>query len=79
MPEFKAGNSYSLCNIHPDTGVPISGTIPYWEETICIVKEIASGMPQLQYFGFDVAITENGPKIIEVNVFPDYTKYVIKG
>ena len=78
LPEFKAGNSYSLCNIHPDTGVPISGTIPYWEETICIVKEIASGMPQLQYFGFDIAITENGPKIIEVNVFPDYTKYVIK-
>lgn len=31
-------------------------------------------IPQLEYFGFDLAITEDGIKFPEINRFPDYPK-----
>lgn len=78
LPEFKKGNHYYPCPVHPDTGAPVEGTIPFWDEIIKAVRTVAAGMPQLQYFGFDIAVTPDGPKIIEINVFPDYTKYVVR-
>ena len=31
-------------------------------------------MPELEYLGFDVAITETGPQIIEINIHQDLHK-----
>lgn len=76
-PEFKRGNWYEPCEVHPDTGVRISGTLPHWEAVIEGVKDFARRFPQIEYMGFDVAITEESFKIVEVNVFPDYTKYLL--
>lgn len=76
--DFKRGIHYSLCNIHPDTGTPISGTIPSWDHLISVVEKISASIPQLQYLAFDIGVTpDSSIKIIEINVFPDYTKYLL--
>lgn len=55
-------------SIHPITGVPIVGfQIPYWNETMSMVKEAALLHPQNRSIGWDVVITEQGPGLIEGN------------
>ena len=77
-PEFKMNNWYFPCDKHPDTGVEIRGAIPHWEDIIKKITEITAKIPQIEYMGFDIAVTENSFKIIEINVFPDYTKYLVE-
>lgn len=62
------------CERHPDTNVLIEGTIPNWELTKKLVLDIASEIKELEWFGFDLAVTENGIKIPEINRSPDYPK-----
>lgn len=58
----------NLYSEHPDTGVSFSGLeVPYWDEIINIVKEAALQLPNLKSLGWDIALTENGPLILEVN------------
>ena len=52
---------------HPDSGVSFDIQIPRWEEIIAKLKEICMEYPQLRYWGFDVAVTEDSFKILEVN------------
>jgi len=57
-------------SMHPDTGAQLIGVqIPYWDEIISIGKKSAEILP-LKYLGADIAVTENGPVIIELNVRP---------
>lgn len=54
---------------HPDTGVQVTGIkIPYYDEIVKMIKEVALITPSLRYVGWDVAITENGPALIEGNI-----------
>ena len=54
--------------IHPITGVEIVGLqIPFWNETIKMVKQAALAQPQNRSIGWDIVITENGPGFIEGN------------
>ena len=62
------------CERHPDTDVLIEGTMPNWELTKKLVLDIASEIRELEYFGFDLAVTEDGIKIPEINRSPDYPK-----
>ena len=53
---------------HPDTGYVFSGLkIPYSEETVALVKKTASAIGD-RLTGWDIAITPDGPLIIEGNV-----------
>ncbi len=53
---------------HPDTDAPLSGTeIPHWNEVRQMCERAASQMRPFKMLGWDVAITEEGPVIIEVN------------
>ena len=64
---------------HPTTNVDIVGfKIPYYKEAIDMVKEAAKVVPEIGYIGFDVAIGEDGPLIIEGNEFPGYDIYQSK-
>lgn len=67
-------NSIKDCPNHPDTGVLIEGYIPNWEYVKKTVLDVASSIHQLEYFGFDIAVTEEGIKFPEINRFPDYPK-----
>lgn len=67
-------NSIRTCPYHPDTGVLMDGIVPHWEQIKETVLAVAESIPQMEYFGFDVAVTENGIKFPEINRFPDYPK-----
>ncbi len=58
---------------HPYTGVKFVGyQLVYIKEAIELVKKAALEIPQIKYVGWDVAITEKGPVIIEGNNYPGY-------
>ena len=53
---------------HPITGIEIMGfEIPFWNETMIMVKEAALLHPQNRSIGWDIVITEKGPGFIEGN------------
>lgn len=62
------------CPRHPDTGTLIEGDIPGWESMMSVIVDIASYFPQLEFLGFDCAVTQDGFKLIEINTFPDYPR-----
>lgn len=54
--------------VHPITGIQIIGLqVPFWEETVTMVKKAALKHPQNRSIGWDIVITENGPGFIEGN------------
>ncbi len=59
--------------IHPVTGQKILGfQVPHWEMVLELVKEAALVFPQVRTVGWDVAILEDRPIIIEGN--PSWNK-----
>lgn len=55
---------------HPNTKVKLVGyEIPFAKQAAEMCKKAAMLYPQIRYVGWDVAITENGPVIIEGNTY----------
>lgn len=53
---------------HPVTKVPLIGfQIPNWQDILDINQKAADAFADLRYQAFDIAITPNGPVIIEIN------------
>lgn len=62
--------SYSdeLFDKHPDTGFVAKGfKVPCWKEVLALTARAAAVVPQVGYIGWDVAIAESGPILIEGN------------
>ena len=58
---------------HPVTGCQLIGfQIPYFKEAIELCKQAAMIEPTMRYIGWDIAITENGPVLVEGNNLPGY-------
>jgi Sugar-transfer associated ATP-grasp len=56
---------------HPDTGVRFAGLqMPFWKEVLDLCSRAARVTPNLRSVGWDVALTPDGPVIIEGN--PDW-------
>ena len=56
---------------HPDTGIPLVGyQLPMVQEAIALAKDAAQVFPRMGHVGWDMAITPDGPAIIEGNNFP---------
>ena len=56
------------CAIHPVTGKEITGfAIPFWKEVVELAKNAALHVPQNRSVGWDIAITKDGPELIEGN------------
>lgn len=54
--------------VHPVTGVPIEGfQIPFWTDTLALVREASLRHPQNRSIGWDIVITPDGPGLIEGN------------
>lgn len=59
---------------HPMTGVDLIGCeIPMYREAVDLVKKAALHIPELGYIGWDVAITEERPVMIEATTSPGTT------
>jgi len=70
--EFENGTkvySYKTekCPFHPDTKVKAQGIIPGWNLLKEKVLEISKYLFAVEYLGFDIGITEEGFKVIEIN------------
>lgn len=53
---------------HPATGTPITGfEVPLYQDVLSMLDAVSRVVPQIPYVGWDVAIAENGPLIIEGN------------
>lgn len=64
----KAGN---ITDVVPSTKMAIDGfIIPYWEDVIKMVNEAAKVNDKVNIVGWDVAISKDGPVIIEGNRGP---------
>ena len=56
---------------HPDTGVTIKGfQVPYFHEACEMVKDAIATRKVEGYLGWDIAISENGPMLLEINARP---------
>ena len=57
---------------HPDTGVFLQGTeLPLWEQCKQLVEDGWLRISGLPLVGWDIAVTPNGPTIVEVNAQPE--------
>lgn len=62
---------FNIFETHPDTGVRFQGyQLPMMKEAIELAKKAAHVIPQMRHVGWDVAITPDGPAIIEGNEYP---------
>lgn len=61
----------NVYEVHPLSGKNIVGfKVPFYKEACEMVKECAKVVPSVRYVGWDVAITNKCPVIIEGNCFP---------
>lgn len=58
--------------IHPLTNICMLGQkIPHWDNIQKVCKQAAEMLPEVPYIGWDVAVTDEGPILIEGNHDPD--------
>lgn len=58
---------------HPTTHFVFKeAQVPYMEEILEMAKKAALEVPEVRWVGWDFAVTEKGPIIIEGNFFPSY-------
>ena len=70
---IKDGKAYFQ---HPMTGTDLIGApVPFCHEARQLVTDAALRVPELGYIGWDVAITEKGPILVEANQFPGHDIY----
>ena len=63
---------------HPDSGASFDIRLPHWDMIIEKCSEICRSIPELRYWGFDVAITEDSFKILEINSLSGLTASQLK-
>lgn len=59
-------------DVHPVTGAQVTGRqVPYWEETKAIVLTAHNAAQGRLLVGWDIAVTPEGPMVLEGNSYPD--------
>lgn len=72
--EFNGFRKTRPIDCHPDTGTQLNGVvIEYWDEICAQLCHFQQRLPFLKAIGWDVAITDDGPVVIEMNDFWDTT------
>lgn len=78
LSEFAADFNGKTYTNHPITKVKMSYMqLPFWSETMEMLKAAATEVPEIGFVGWDIAITPEGPVIIEGNTTPGYRYYQI--
>lgn len=63
-----SGPNQTECPIHPESGVELLGMeLPFWRELIRVNSQTAELFSPIRYQSLDIAFTEEGPVVIEVN------------
>lgn len=62
---------FHVYDCHPDTGIAFKGySIPMLADAVKLAKQAAQVVPEICHVGWDVAITPEGPVLIEGNDYP---------
>lgn len=65
------GIDASIVDTHPVTGAQIAGVeLPFWLETVDLAYNTAGLLGDSVLVGFDIAITKQGPVVVEANYDP---------
>jgi len=57
---------------HPDSGIALEGfQIPGWEKIVKVAVDAAGFFLPVRTVGWDIALSENGPRILEGNIWYD--------
>ena len=68
-----AGLELAYHHEHPDTKAPLIGiAIPRWDDLKQTAIEAARLMRHMPLIGFDMAMSETGPVVVEMNYNPDF-------
>ncbi len=58
--------------VHPDTNAPITGTtLPLWDDAVELARSGHRVLNSIPLIGWDIAVSDAGPVIIEANELPD--------
>lgn len=58
---------------HPVTGTAFKGLkIPFWQETVAMMSRVVPQASYISNIGWDVAIGQNGPMLVEANTIPGF-------
>ncbi len=52
---------------HPDSGVVIDGALKDWPALEKMLKDMAIRLAPVEWLGYDLCITDKGPKLMEIN------------
>lgn len=62
------GDSFEEVERHPDTGAPFAGvSLPDWNSYVETVTRVASAFPGMRLQHWDIAVSDRGPLILELN------------
>lgn len=66
-----SGNRYA---VHPDTNIPIKGTlIHHWDQVIETCRQASQVLPEMCFAGWDICLYEGGKvELIEANIAPHF-------
>ncbi len=68
VPQDSSGPSFKH---HPDSGYDMSERqLPFQKEVIALAKKVTNVLPSTRFVGLDIALTPDGPVIIEFNLAP---------
>ncbi len=73
--EPSENNNYKIVklHIHPKTKFEFKKLrVPYFKEALELVKEMSLKLDEYGYFGWDIAITDKGPVVVEINPRPGF-------
>ena len=72
MNEFGYDFSSKRHTVHPSTNVVFKGCmIPFWDDVLSLAQKTQSHFSYFKLLGHDIAVTEEGPVIIELNAIYD--------
>lgn len=57
-------------SVHPDNNVPIEGIVDDWNEIVDFVYSFSKMYNLCEYLGFDLCVSTNGIKLMEINSHP---------
>jgi hypothetical protein len=63
------GPQFRLVDQHPETGQPLVGfQVPFYRQAVDLAMRTALYFPDLRMQAWDIAITDDGPTVLEVNL-----------
>lgn len=61
---------------HPVSGAALVGaSLPHWQDTLDVAVQAHAVFPEFGVCGFDIAVTDEGPKVLECNDNPSHMLY----